>query len=188
MVTDRCPGWVGTCNLVTEFTITKFIEGSTCFERHTAHHQELQTVFVASDLYTHVVTGRSPGWVGTCNLVTEFTIPKFIEGSTCFERHTAHHQELQTVFAASGLYTHVVTDRCPGWVETCNLVTEFTITKFIEGSTCFERHTAHHQELQTVFVASDLYTHVVTGHCLGWVGTGFPPSLDNGRSPHAYIN
>jgi hypothetical protein len=28
-----------------------------------------------------------------------------IEGSTCFERHTAHHQELQTVFAASGLYT-----------------------------------------------------------------------------------
>jgi len=31
---------------------------------------------------------------------------KFIEGSTCFERHTAHHQELQTVFAASGLYIH----------------------------------------------------------------------------------
>jgi len=24
----------------------------------------------------------------------EFIIPKFIEGSTCFERHTAHHQEL----------------------------------------------------------------------------------------------
>ena len=44
----------------------------------------------------------------------EFIIPKFIEG-TCFERHTAHHQELQTVFAASGLYTHVVTGRCPGW-------------------------------------------------------------------------
>jgi hypothetical protein len=42
---------------------------------------------------------------------------KFFEGSTCFERHIAHHQELQTVFAASGVYTHVVTDRCPGWVE-----------------------------------------------------------------------
>jgi hypothetical protein len=27
-------------------------------------------------------------------LVTEFIIPKLIEGSTCFERHTAHHQEL----------------------------------------------------------------------------------------------
>jgi hypothetical protein len=27
---------------------------------------------------------------------------EFIEGSTCFEGHTAHHQELQTVFAASG--------------------------------------------------------------------------------------
>jgi hypothetical protein len=48
--------------------------------------------------------------------VIEFIIPKFIEGSTCFERHSAHHQELQTAFAASGLYTHVVTSHCPGWV------------------------------------------------------------------------
>jgi hypothetical protein len=48
----------------------------------------------------------------------EFIIPKFIESSTSFERHTAHHQKLQTVFAASGLYTHVVTGRCPGWVKT----------------------------------------------------------------------
>jgi hypothetical protein len=30
--------------------------------------------------------------------------------------HTAH-QELQTVFAASGLYTNVVIGRCPGWVS-----------------------------------------------------------------------
>jgi len=29
-----------------------------------------------------------------CSFVTEFIIPKFIEDSTCFERHTAHHQEL----------------------------------------------------------------------------------------------
>jgi len=29
-----------------------------------------------------------------CSLVIEFIIPKFIEGSTCFERHTAHHKEL----------------------------------------------------------------------------------------------
>jgi hypothetical protein len=35
-----------------------------------------------------------------------------------------------------------------------------------------------------------LYTHVVTGRCPGWVETAnqFPPSLDNGRSPHEYIN
>jgi hypothetical protein len=26
---------------------------------------------------------------------------------------TAHHQELKTLFAAFGLYTHVVTGRCP---------------------------------------------------------------------------
>jgi hypothetical protein len=29
-----------------------------------------------------------------CSFVIEFIIPKFIEGSTCFERNTAHHQEL----------------------------------------------------------------------------------------------
>jgi len=29
-----------------------------------------------------------------CSFVIEFIVPKFIEGSTCFERHTAHHQEL----------------------------------------------------------------------------------------------
>jgi len=58
----------------------------------------------------------------------------------------------------------------------CNLVKEFIIPKFIEGSTCFEQHTAHHQELQTVFAASGLYTLVVTGRCSGCVGTEFPPT------------
>jgi hypothetical protein len=42
-----------------------------------------------------------------CSFVIEFVIAKFIEGLTCFERHTAHHQELSTVFAASGLYTAI---------------------------------------------------------------------------------
>ena len=52
-----------------------------------------------------------------CSFVIEFIIPKFIEGPKCFKRHTAHHQELQTMFTApSGLYTHVVTGRCQGWV------------------------------------------------------------------------
>jgi hypothetical protein len=29
-----------------------------------------------------------------CSFVIESIIPKFIEGSTCFEQHTSHHQEL----------------------------------------------------------------------------------------------
>jgi hypothetical protein len=29
-----------------------------------------------------------------CSFVIEFIIPKVFKGSTCFERHTAHHQEL----------------------------------------------------------------------------------------------
>jgi hypothetical protein len=45
--------------------------------------------------------------VETTNLVTEFIIPKFTEDPTCFERNTAHDQELQSVFAASGLYTAI---------------------------------------------------------------------------------
>jgi len=45
----------------------------------------------------------------------EFIIPEFTEGLTCFERHTTHHQQIQTIFAASGLYTHVLTGRCPAW-------------------------------------------------------------------------
>jgi hypothetical protein len=49
-----------------------------------------------------------------CSFVIEFIIPKFIEGSTRFEWHTAHHQELYTIFGASGLYTHAVTGRYQG--------------------------------------------------------------------------
>jgi hypothetical protein len=30
-----------------------------------------------------------------CSFVIEFIIPKFIESSTCFERHTTLHQELE---------------------------------------------------------------------------------------------
>jgi hypothetical protein len=47
-----------------------------------------------------------------CSFIIEFIIPKFFKGSTCFERQATHHQELQTVFAASGLYAHMVTVRC----------------------------------------------------------------------------
>jgi hypothetical protein len=42
-----------------------------------------------------------------CSFVMEFIIPKIFEGSTCFERHTAHHQELKPALAASGLYAAI---------------------------------------------------------------------------------
>jgi hypothetical protein len=40
----------------------------------------------------------------------------------------------------------------------------------------------------TVFAASGLHTHVVTGRSQVWVETEFPLRLDCGRSPHAYVN
>jgi len=30
----------------------------------------------------------------SCGFVIEFITPEFIEGSTCFEQHNTHHQEL----------------------------------------------------------------------------------------------
>jgi hypothetical protein len=49
--------------------------------------------FAAFVSYNHAVTNRFQGWVET-KFVIEFIIPKFIEDSTYFEQHTAHHQEL----------------------------------------------------------------------------------------------
>jgi len=42
----------------------------------------------------------------------------------------------------------------------------------------------------TVFAASGLHTHMVTGRSQVWVGTQtwLPLRLDYGRSPHAYVN
>ena len=40
----------------------------------------------------------------------------------------------------------------------------------------------------TVFAASGLHTHVVTGRSQVWVWTGFALRLDYSRSPHAYAN
>ena len=69
-----------------------------------------------------------------------------------------------------------------------SFVIEFITPKFFEGSTSFERHTAQHQEPQTVFAASGFYAHMVTDHCQGWVGTQCPLSLGNGRSPYGHKN
>jgi hypothetical protein len=107
-----------------------------------------------------------------CSFVIEF-IPKFIEGSTYFERHTAHHQELQTVIAASGLYTHVVTGRCQGWVEHA----------FVSSGT------------PLIIRSSKLYLQPLVYIHMWWPTVAkvewemhFPLSLGNGRSPHGYIN
>jgi len=56
------------------------------------------------------------------------------------------------------------------------LVIEFIIQKLIESSTCFERHTAHHQEL---------YLQPLVYVPMWWPAV---VKADNGRSPHGYIN
>jgi len=96
-----------------------------------------------------------------CSFVIEFIIPKF-NGSTCFERHTAHHQELRTVFAASGLFAHMVTGRCQGWVPT-----------------------------QLIIRSSELYLQPLVYMPIRWPAVAkveCPLSLGNGRSPYGHIN
>jgi hypothetical protein len=86
------------------------------------HHQERKQlylqylVFVTPLLLSAVIVEELEPMqsCNRCKLIIEFIIAKFPERSTCFERHTVHHQELQTLLAATGLYTHVVTGRCPG--------------------------------------------------------------------------
>jgi hypothetical protein len=87
-----------------------------------------------------------------CNLVIEFIIPPFIDGSTCFEGHTAHHQELQTVFAASGLYTHVVTGCCPGCVGTGSGIWKYLI-QYLDHDRSPHGYTRINQRLQILFGA-----------------------------------
>jgi hypothetical protein len=43
-------------------------------------------------------------------LVIEFSIPKFIEGSACFERHSTHHQELNCICSLWFIYGNKVKD------------------------------------------------------------------------------
>jgi hypothetical protein len=86
---------------------------------------ERTTLTPTSSEYEFNICGyvhRSMNQQEKTNKVIEFIIPKF--------QHTAHHQELQTVFSASGLYTHVVTGRCPGWT------TELLMTSGTPLETC----------------------------------------------------
>jgi len=70
------------------------------------------------------------------HLVIEFIVRKFIEGSTCFERHFARHQELQTVFAVPGSYAHVVTGRSPHVYINCKYSLELLMTNEMPLETC----------------------------------------------------
>jgi len=43
-----------------------------------------------------------------CNLVIEFIIPMFIEGSTCYERHTAHHQVCRSLHGEPSINVGII--------------------------------------------------------------------------------
>jgi hypothetical protein len=57
----------------------------------TAHNVTYYTVLIFMD---PCIVDDSVEIPTRCSFVIEFIIPKFIEGSTCFERNTARHQEL----------------------------------------------------------------------------------------------
>jgi hypothetical protein len=53
------------------------------------HDEALNPIFIDP-----CIADDSEGIPTRCSFVLEFIIPKFIEDSKCFERHTAHHQAL----------------------------------------------------------------------------------------------
>ena len=60
---------------------------------------------------------------------------------------------------------------------------------FLNCSTCFERHTAHHQELKKCNCSLWFYIclWLPAGRCHGWVGTQFPLSHDSCLQPQTYV-
>ena len=71
---------------------------------------------------------------------------------TAFVLHNMRHRSRVTCAMCSTILYAVVSynDILNYSVEIptrCSFVIEFIVTNFIEGSTCFERQTAHHQEL-----------------------------------------
>jgi uncharacterized protein YbaR (Trm112 family) len=114
-----------------------FLNCSTCFGRHTAHHQELKNYNCGLWFYIRF-------WLPAAAMAEPllFIIPMF-NCSTCFGRHTAHHQELKKYNCGLWFYIRF-------WLPAAAMAEPllFIIPVFLNCSTCFGRHTAHHQELK----------------------------------------
>jgi hypothetical protein len=68
-----------------------------------------------------------------CNIVPKFCYSIFIWSSTCFGRHTAHHQELNTALAASG-FTYVEGCWTCSWWSLLDTLCPTTSTSYTSNS------------------------------------------------------
>ena len=120
----------------------------------------------------------------------------FIWNSTCFERHTAHHQEPKTALAASGLHMwkvvgRVVAARFQALLDSVQQqAIKIYYSIFTWNSTCFGRHTAHHQEPKTALAASGLHMWKVVGRVVAGRCQAEPDSLQQPhiQQPSTYAN
>ena len=89
--------------------------------------------------------------VVVCDLETSRMRRLWPTGVCCAKKNSYKHflEALDTVNDEGGLIfmDPCIVDASLEIPTRCSFVIEFIISKFIEGSTCFERHTAHHQEL-----------------------------------------
>jgi hypothetical protein len=87
------------------FTVGRHIHDLPTYQNSYSRMQSINIkyyngTFLFSIIVCHInrVKKTTNNWLSkntnNMQLVIEFIIPKFIEGSTCFERHTARHQEL----------------------------------------------------------------------------------------------
>jgi len=68
-----------------------------------------------------------------CNNVSEFYYSIFIWSSTCFRRHTAHHQEPKTALAASGFLCMEGCRTCSWWTLSTNCTSFIYLFKWIKA-------------------------------------------------------
>jgi len=134
------------CDRVVEFIIPMFLNCSTCFGRNTAHHQELKNCNCSLWFYIRLWLPAA-AMAQRCDRVVEFIIPMFLNCSTCFGWHTAHHQEFKKCNCSLWFYIRLWLP-VAAMAQRCDRVVEFIIPTFLNCSTCFGRHTAHHQELK----------------------------------------
>jgi len=58
------------------------------------HCSYVDSLNIKTDIFFGDIVSYSVEVPTRCSFVIEFIISKFVKGSTCFERHTAHYQEL----------------------------------------------------------------------------------------------
>ena len=168
------------CNNVSNFYYSIFIWSSTCFGRHTAHHQEPKTALAASG-FSYVEGCWTCSWWTLSGTLCQTTSTNYTTISHTVIYVCSCFFSLQNFREISEYFIKKNPTRC-------NNVSKFYYSIFIWGSTCFGRHTAHHQEPKTALAASGFS--YVEGYwtCSWWTLSGTLCQTTSTNYTYVYVN